>query len=532
MNDTPSATLKHPDGRWDLKALATSALKKYGLAVDYPDAVVQQVRGIMSRVRPNGSTYEHPEDAKAPWVENLTHLPFISVDNGTLWTEMDAETLANDPEANVSSKDIDQLQYAEMLEDGRIRVMVAVSDVDAFVPQNSPLDHFMNRNTSSVYTPDQVFNLIPPELAEDIVSLNPREERIATVVKFEISANGVVDKSEVASALVKSRVKLDYSSVGAWLEGRAEPSPAMLSQGPELLDNLKLQLKASELLEIAQKRKGAIEFDRTEMRIITERGNAIGLVESQDNVASEIVENFMVTANRVVSEFLRSRGFTTLERVVTPPSRWDKIMQLAKHYGHDLPAEPDAKALSSFLQEEKKKNPEDAEELSFSVIKLIGRGIYTPVTQDQEPPGHFPLGVKNYMQSTASIRRGGDRLSPRMLKAALSGKKAPYSDEELEEFAENLNKKASALKKAERMAEKMIIATILDGQIGQDFDAVITGVKKTKYWCRINKPLIEGSLYSTAKLDVGDKVRVRLSKLDVLQGHIDFQHVGNRKSRT
>ena len=524
MTDAALKNLKHPDGRWNLEALAAKALRKYGLALGYPKEVQQQVQDLVKLTRPDEQTYQHPQDSNRKWVKNLLHIPFVSIDNGTLWSEFDEEKLKRDPESNVSSRDIDQLQWAELV-DGGIRVWVAVSDVDAFVPKDSPLDRFMDRNTSSVYTPDRVFNLIPEELAEDIVSLNPREERLATVINFVVANDGQISQGQVDSALVKSAGKLDYPSVGAWLEGRSPASPAMQRLGTELLDNLKLQLRASVALEKAQQRQGAIEFDTTEMRIITEQGNAITLRESQDNVATEMVENFMVTANRVVSEFLRSKGFSTLERVVAPPSRWDKIVELAKSHGCELPKKPKARALSEFLREQKKKAPADIEELSLSVIKLIGKGVYKAIPNREEPPGHFPLGVKNYMQSTASIRRGGDRISPRLLKAALAGEESPYSDQDLVGFAENLNQKATALKKAERMAQKMVIATMLDGQIGEEFSAVVTGVKKTKYWCRISEPPIEGSLFSDKKRDVGDIVRVKLVKLDVVKGWIDFQEV-------
>lgn len=518
------ASLKHEDGRWDLGALATKALKQYNLATDYPADVKQQVADIMAKIRPTPGEYVLPDAARQPWVRDYTDKPMMSVDNGTLWTKTDPDQLEKDPFANVASRDLDQLQMAERLPDGNIRVTVAVSDIGAFVPKDSPLDRFMEENTASVYTADKVFNLVPPELAEDVVSLNPGEDRFATMIEFTVTPNGEVKDKDVFQAVVKSQAKLDYSSVGAWLDGKAEPSPGMLSGGGAHLDNLKLQAEASAWLEKAQQMKGALEFDSTETRIITEKGNAIGVEESEKNKATEMVENFMVNSNSIMSEFLAAKGFGTMERVVKPPEKWDRIQALAKEYKSSLPSEPSAKALAGFLQDQKGKLSEDEyRELSISCIKLIGRGEYQAVGPNDTPPGHFALGVERYAQTTASIRRGGDRVQGHQLRAALSGQASPYTPSELQKMAENLNEKAQQIKKAERMAEKMTFGTMLEPQIGKMFSGVVTGGKNGKFWVRIGDPPVEGSLQARGNPQVGQKVNVILRKVDVPQGHIDFQ---------
>lgn len=519
-----ASSLKRPDGGWDLGALATKALKQYGLATDYPADVQAQVADIVAKTRPAPGVYNHPEAAKQPWVRDYRDKPLLSVDNGSLWTKVDPEKLEKDPFANVASRDIDQLQSAERLPDGNIRVTVAVSDVGAFVPKDSPLDRFMEVNSASVYTADKVFNLIPPELAEDIVSLNPNEERFASVVEFTVTPEGEIKDPDVFQAIVKSQAKLDYSSVGAWLEGKAEASPGMRTGGQAQLDNLKLQAEASAWLEKGQDMKGALEFDSTETRIITEKGNAIGVEESEKNVATEMVENFMVNSNSIMSQFLADKGYATMERVVHPPEKWDRIQKVAKDYGAALPKEPNTKALAEFMQDQKAKLSEDGyRELSVSLIKLIGRGEYMAVGPNEKPPGHFALGVSRYAQTTASIRRGGDRVQGHQLRAALANQPSPYTPSELTTMAENLNEKSQQIKKAERMAEKMTYGTMLEDQIGKTFPGVVTGAKDGKVWVRINHPPVEGSLKARGNPKVGDKVNALLVAVDVERGFIDFQ---------
>ena len=518
-----ASSLKHPDGRWDLAALATKALRQNNLATEYPADVKQQVADIMAKTRPAPGVYNLPDAAKEPWVRDYRDKPFMSVDNGVLWTKTDPAALEKDPFANVQSRDLDQLQTAERLPDGNIRVMVAVSDIGAFVPKDSPLDKFMETNTSSIYTPDKVFNLVPPELAEDVVSLNPGEDRFSTVIEFTVTPDGQIKDPDVGQAIVKSQAKLDYSSVGAWLDGKAEASPGMKA-GEGHLDNLKLQAEASAWLEKGQAQKGALEFDTAETRILVEKGNPVGTEISEKNKATEMVENFMVNSNTIMSKFLASKGMGTMERVVAPPEKWDRIADLAKKYNSQLPAEPSAKALADFLKGQKEKLSEtDYQELSISCIKLIGRGEYQAVGPNDTPPGHFALGVDRYAQTTASIRRGGDRVQGHQLRAALSGQPSPYTPSELQGMADNLNEKAQNIKKAERMAEKMAFATMLEPQIGKMFSGVITGVKDGRAWIRLSDPPVEASISTRGKVKVGDKVNALLEKVDVERGHIDLK---------
>ncbi len=518
-----ASSLKHPDGRWDLAALATKALKQNDLATEYPADVKQQVADIMAKTRPAPGVYNLPDAAKEPWVRDYRDKPFMSVDNGVLWTKTDPAALEKDPFANVQSRDLDQLQTAERLPDGNIRIMVAVSDIGAFAPKGSPLDKFMETNTSSIYTPDKVFNLVPPELAEDVVSLNPGEDRFSTVIEFTVTPDGQIKDPDVGLAIVKSQAKLDYSSVGAWLDGRAEASPGMKA-GAGHLDNLKLQAEASAWLEKGQDQKGALEFDTAETRILVEKGNPVGTEISEKNKATEMVENFMVNSNTIMSKFLASKGMGTMERVVAPPEKWDRIADLAKKYNSQLPAAPSAKALADFLKGQKEKLSEtDYQELSISCIKLIGRGEYQAVGPNDTPPGHFALGVDRYAQTTASIRRGGDRVQGHQLRAALSGQPSPYTPSELQGMADNLNEKAQNIKKAERMAEKMAFATMLEPQIGKMFSGVITGVKDGRAWVRLSDPPVEASISTRGSVKVGDKVNALLEKVDVERGHIDLK---------
>ena len=517
-----TAQLQYPDGRWNLKALADKFMVESGMAIEYPAEVMAQTEAIMKEVRPAPGVYNLPEAAKAPWVRDLTGEHALSIDNGHLWTELDPKELEKNPEANVTSRDLDQIQFKpEKLPNGNIRWKIGVSDVDAFVPKGSPIDQFMDVNGSSVYTPDKIYNLIPSALAEDVISLNPRENRFATVAEMEITPEGKLVNEDVYQAIVQSRAKLDYASVGAWLDGQAAPSPGML-QDNEIIESLQLQEEVRQRLKLAKEARGALDFESNEVNIVTQNGDAVGFKKGIKNKATELVELGMTTFNQVMSRKIRDMGLSTLERVVVPPEKWDRIQELAADYGTRLPAQPDGKALAEFLAERKEADPKGYQDLSFSVIKLIGKGEYMAVGPEDPLPGHFGLGVKNYSQATASIRRGGDRVAARQLKAGLAGEKSPYSADELNAFAENVTQKEQTTKKVERAIEKSVIATMLEKRIGEQFDGVVSGVKQGKAWVRIGNPPVEGNLGGGGNYKVGQKVRVELKSVNVEKGWIDF----------
>jgi exoribonuclease-2 len=526
-----AASLQYPDGRWDLKKIAAHKMEEAGLVTDCDQAAKDQTAAILARTRPAPGVYVLPEDAKKPWVRDLRDKLVFSIDNGVLHTEVSPEELKKNPEANVKSRDLDQIQGdAERLPDNYIRILVGLSDIGAFIEKDSPLDNHMDNNATSVYTPDQVFNLLPLQLAEDVFSLNPREDRLTMAVQFEVGPEGQIRNKEVFSAIMNSRAKLDYESVGAWLDGTAPPSPGML-QDPGILDSIKLQDEAAQRIKMARKRRGSLTFESNEIKIKMEKGDAVGFKKTEKSRATEMVENFMVTCGEVSSQFLEDHGLASMQRVVVEPEKWDRIRELAAEHGGQLPNQPSIKPLADFLDQMQAQDPKNYGELSQSMIRLIGKGQYMFIPAGQPSPGHFPMASHGYAQVTAGIRRGGDRFNQRQIKSALEATyhntkpKPAYSDSEGAAGAENINEKTSIATKVERSVEKSAIGSMLTNRIGDTFDGIVSVGRNGKSWVRISNPPVEGQLHSGSKHRNGDKVRVRLTSVNVPEGHIDFERL-------
>ena len=205
------------------------------------------------------------------------------------------------------------------------------------------------------------------------------------------------------------------------------------------------------------------------------------------------------------------------------PERWPRIVALAGSVGERLPEQPDALALNKFLAARRNADPATFPELSLSVLKLLGSGQYAVELPNQPTEGHFGLAVNEYTHSTAPNRRFPDLLTQRLLKAALDGSPAAYTDDELRELADHCTVQEKNATKVERQVRKAATALLLINRIGQHFEGVVTGASDRGTWVRIVEPVAEGKVVrGAAGLDVGDRVPVQLVHVDPERGFIDF----------
>ncbi len=466
-----------------------------GLAPDFTPAALAELHAIHA-----------PAAGADTATRDLRHLPWCSIDND-------------------DSRDLDQLSVAEALPDGAAKVLVAIADVSALVPQRSALDGHARQNTTSVYTVAQIFPMLPEKLSTDLTSLNFDEDRVAVVIEMVFSAEGVLQRSDVYQARVHNRAKLAYNSVAPWLEGKG-PVPPAISAVPGLDENLRLQDRVTQSLRALRHERGALSFETVEARP-SFAGDTLKDIEAvKTNRAKHLIEDLMVAANGVTAQFLAAKKFPSIRRVVRTPKHWDRMVELAAERGATLPAQPDAKALENFLVQSKAADRLHFPDLSLSVIKLMGAGEYALELPGGNSAGHFGLAVRDYAHSTAPNRRFPDLITQRLLKAALAGAAPPYASEELAALACHCTAQEDAAKKVERQVGKSAAAMVLHSRIGEQFDAVITGASDKGTWVRVFNPPVEGKLDGGHEgRKVGDRVRVQLMRTDVERGFIDFRGV-------
>ena len=481
----------------NLYALAKLAVENAGFVTDFSVGVIKEA--VEATARPL------PEVAGS--AKDMREL---------LWSSID----------NQESKDLDQIEFAERLADNAIRLLVGIADVDQFVPRGSETDKRAAANTVTVYTPAAIFPMLPVQLSTGATSLLEDEDRLAIVIDLKIGAGGEILSNDIYRALVRNRAKLDYESVGDWLNEEKE-APSKVEDVVGLREQIDLQREAADRLHKLRRLNGALEFDRVEANATASDGKVTGIVIRKSNPAREIIENFMIAANTQMAEFLEERNIPSLRRVVRTPERWGRMVELAAKLGQTLPREPDPIALSAFLEHQKQADPDHHADLSLAIMKLMGPGEYRVESSGIQQEGHFGLAVHDYTHSTAPNRRYPDLVTQRLVKWSLHSGADPYSIEELESIAERCTRMEAAARKIERTTLKSAIATILSARVGEAFEAIVTGVKAKGTFVRITDPPADGLLVSGSKgLDVGDRIQVRLVSTEPERGFIDFARSG------
>jgi len=467
-------------------------MQAQGFQPDFPPETQKQLADIKAHP---------PQLTLSDKVRDLRNLLWSSIDNDT-------------------SKDLDQIEVAERLPNGDIKVMIGIADVDSFVGKDSPIDQHAERETTSVYTGVSIFPMLPNELSTGASSLLENGDRPAVVTEFVVNTGGSISSSNVYRALVRNKAQLTYHAVGAWLEGTAA-APPKVAASSDLHAQLKLQDDVAQALRKLRFEHGALNLDTNEALPVVLNDQVVDVLNQGKNRATELIEDFMIAANGVVARLLEK--VSSLRRIVKTPDHWDGIVRLAAAQGEKLPAQPDSKALNNFLLKRKAADPDHFADLSLAVIKLIGPGEYVLERPGEPAQGHFGLAVQDYTHSTAPNRRFADVVTQRLIKSLLDGKPGPYSDNDLAAIASNCTEKGDAARKVEREMSKRLAAIAMSHRVGETFDAIITGVTPKGTFVRVMQPRIEGLLAQGAQgLHVGDKLRAKLVRTDVQHGFIDF----------
>jgi VacB/RNase II family 3'-5' exoribonuclease len=256
-----------------LRSIAHRAMAERGLLPDFAPAVVAETEAIRQAATD-----------PSPAIRDLRDLLWCSIDND-------------------DSRDLDQLTVTAPGRNGTVTVLVAVADVDALVGKGSAIDDHARANTTSVYTAAEIFPMLPEKLSTDLTSLGQDQARLAIVVEMAVAPDGTVDGSDVYRALVRSRDKLAYNGVAAWLDGTAPPPPP-LAAVPGLDEQLRIQDRAAQAMKTLRHQRGALSLETLQTRAVFDGDLIADLRPDEKNRAKELIEDFMIGANGVTAKYL------------------------------------------------------------------------------------------------------------------------------------------------------------------------------------------------------------------------------------
>ena len=440
----------------------------------------------------------------------------------------------------IDAKDFDDAISFRVLKSGNYEIGVHIADVSHFVETDSGLDKEAFQRATSVYLPDRVLPMLPERISNELCSLRPREDKLTFSAVFQISPKGDVKEYWLGKTVIHSKHRFTYEEVQEIIENEE----GLHSNEILILNQLAQKFRKQRF------KKGAINFSSQEVRFkLDEKGKPIGIVIKESKEAHQLIEEFMLLANRVVAEHVGKIKFNKKEipfpyRVHDTPDEIKLLpfVAFAKKYGHTFDTSTPEGIAASFNQmlQDAHGKPEQhvLEQLG---IRTMAKAIYTV-----ENIGHYGLGFEHYCHFTSPIRRYPDILVHRILEDCLNNTIEP--DKKLDHKCKHCSERERAAMEAERAANKYKQVEYMQQFLGEEFDGVISGVASFGFWVEtvdhkceglvsINSllefddfRLIEGD-YSLAgmrsgrKFRMGDKIRIKIVAANLAKRQLDYEWV-------
>lgn len=446
------------------------------------------------------------------------------------------------------AKDFDDAVSLETTETGYI-LGVHIADVSHYVTENSPLDKEALERGTSIYYADGVIPMLPFELSNELCSLKPRQERLTLSVSITFDKQGNVLDYEIFDSVIKSKFRFTYNQVAAMLE-----SGSTEKKYEATLPVLQNMFGLSQMLRKRRFREGSVDFNIPEPEILMDaKGQVQNIVKSEHNVAHELIEEFMLTANRVVAEHLDKKNIPGIHRIHEPPDQ-DKLhrfQEFIKDIGFRLPSLSNVQ--SEHLQNLLTRVRGHAEERTINLLLLrsLKKAVYS-----EKDPGHFCLGFEHYTHFTSPIRRYPDLATHRMIKTFLAKKKCTQRERKKllplsRSQAEQSSMREIKVTEVEREVANLRRAQFIADKIGNVYNGHISSVTSFGLFVELNEVFVEGLIHISSLGDdyyvyyehehmlkgqhkyktyrIGDVIKVRVTRVDISKKQIDLSPVFKKR---
>lgn len=491
-----------------------SIIKAYGLPEGFPDEVMVQVAGIPDEVE---------EEEKKNRLD-LRHLQTVTIDGE-------------------DAKDLDDAISISKENDDHYTLGVHIADVSHYVTENSPLDKEALKRGTSVYLVDRVIPMLPHKLSNGICSLNAGTDRLALSCLMEIDGKGNVIGHRIAETLIQVDRRMTYTAVNAIVTDR---DPDVMEEYKDFVPMFDLMKELADILRERRKKRGSIDFDFPESKIILdEKGRPVDIKPYERNAATKIIEDFMLMANETIAEdyFWQELPFLYRTHDYPDPEKMKRLGTFINNFGYTIRTqngEVHPKELQKLL-DKIEGTPEEAL-ISRLTLRSMKQAKYTTVCT-----GHFGLAANYYTHFTSPIRRYPDlqihRIIKENLRRGLSDRRFAHYDSILPEVAVQCSSMERRADEAERETDKLKKCEYMSKRIGKEYDGVISGV--TNWGLYVELPnTVEGLIrvndltgdyfvfdeehmelvgeMTRKSYKLGQKIRVQVADTDKLTRTIDF----------
>ena len=372
------------------------------------------------------------------------------------------------------TKDIDDAISIEKMDNGNYKLGVHIADVSYYVKENTPLDEEAYKRGTSVYLANTVIPMLPHYLSNGICSLNPNVDRLTISCIMEIDNTGEVVNYDIVESVIRSNIQMTYKKVNSILEDNNIP------EGYEpYVDSLKLMKDLADILRANKIKKGYIDFDIEEAKIITDdNGDCIDVRLRERGTGEKLIEDFMIAANETVARHISYMEYPFIYRVHGEPNeeKINNFLNFVSILGHKVHKmnKITPKAMQQLLEE--LKGVKEYDILSSLLLRSMQKAVY-----DKNNIGHFGLASKCYTHFTSPIRRYPDLTVHRLLRTYLFNKNInmdiiKYWDQKLISLGEHTSEKERASIECEREVDDMKMAEYMEKHIGEEFTGIVSGV--------------------------------------------------------
>jgi ribonuclease R len=442
----------------------------------------------------------------------------------------------------IDAKDLDDAVSIQKLDNGNYRLGVHIADVSHYVQENSPLDKEALKRGTSVYLVDRVIPMLPKKLSNGVCSLNPRVPRLTLSVFMTIDKNGKVIEHNIVESVIESKERLTYTDVSDILE---KDDKELKKRYEHILEDLKLMEELCIILREKREKRGSIDFDFNESKIILdENGKPVDIVKAERRIANRIIEEFMLVCNETVAEYMYWTRTPFIYRIHEDPDI-EKIIEFNKfihNFGYTLKGVQDIHPKELQLLTKKVEGTREETIINTIMLRSLKKAKYSSDSQS-----HFGLAARYYCHFTSPIRRYPDLQIHRIIKEFINNK---LKDKELEKLKTRLPMVAEQSSIRERIAEEAEWETedlkkveFMSDKIGEIYEGIISGVTAFGIFVELDNT-VEGLVHVSTLVDdyyqydeynysligertkktyrIGDIVKVQVVKADIGRREIDF----------
>lgn len=445
------------------------------------------------------------------------------------------------------AKDLDDAVSIEKLPNGNYKLGVHIADVTHYVREKSKLDKEALKRATSVYLVDKVIPMLPKTLSNGMCSLNPFEDKLTLSVFMEIDHKGEVVKHDIHETVINSKARMTYTEVSDILEKDDELLKKTFSH---MVEEFKLAEELARILMKRREKRGAIDFDFPEAKIILNKdGEVVDIKHYERRISNKIIEEFMLVSNETVAEHYFWLGVPFVYRIHETPSaeKMESLSKFVATFGYNIKGdleEVHPKALQSIV--EKIKGTREEEAISTILLRSLKQARYEP-----NCVGHFGLAAKYYCHFTSPIRRYPDLQIHRIIKEQLNNKLTQKRQEQLSGIVDYASTQSSERERAAELAERDVHdyykACYMADKVGQEFEGIVSSVTNFGMFVELENT-VEGLIRLANMADdyyiyddmtytiigertkktykIGDPVRIRVDKVNVDFREIDFALLG------